>query len=69
MNSRLTKRSPVRTPKPARSTDSKGNVRVYIDLPPELVRRFNVLAAMRSVAKRVLLAQIVEEALTAAKVP
>lgn len=55
---------PVRT---AASTTSTGTQRVYVDLPAESVRRFNVLAAMRSMPKRLLLTQIVEEALKAAK--
>ena len=50
------------------TTDSRGSKRVYIDLPAESVRRFNILAATRGVAKRALLAQIVEEALKAAKI-
>ncbi len=47
--------------------DSRGNVRVYIDLPSALVRKFNVLAAMRGLSKRGLLAQIVEQAVNDAK--
>lgn len=53
--------------KPATRTSS-GTQRVYVDLPTELVRKFNVLAAMRSQPKRALLAQIVEEAVTSAKI-
>lgn len=66
MQSKILKRAPARASAP---TDSKGNKRVYIDLPANSARRFNVLAAMRGVPKRELLAQIVEEALKAANVP
>ncbi|RTL17983.1 MAG: hypothetical protein EKK55_21905 [Rhodocyclaceae bacterium] len=59
------KRTPA--PKPA-TTTSKGTKRVYIDLPVDLARRFNILAATRSVGKRALLAQIVEKELKEAGV-
>ena len=64
MNTKRTTR-PTTTPKAA--VDSRGTQRVYIDLPKDSVQRFNVLAAMRSMPKRALLAQIVEEALKANK--
>lgn len=62
------KRTP-RAVKPAKAatSTSTGTMRVYVDLPVESARRFNVLAAMRSMPKRVLLTEIVEEALKAAK--
>lgn len=63
----ITKRAPKGAPKPA--TTTRGTTRVYVDLPAESVRRFNVLAAMRAVPKRLLLAQIVEDALKEANVP
>lgn len=50
------------------TTTSTRTQRVYIDLPVESVRRFNVLAAMRSMPKRKLLEAIVEDALKAANV-
>lgn len=63
-----TKRA-TRTTRPATApTDSRGTMRVYVDLPKESVRRFNVLAAMRGMPKRALLAQIVEEAVKAANI-
>ena len=65
MNKRTTPAK--RTPTSATRTSS-GTQRVYVDLPTELVRKFNVLAAMRSQPKRALLAQIVEEAVTSAKI-
>lgn len=54
-------------PAKATPTDSRGNVRVYIDLPSDLVRRFNVMAASRDQPRRALLAEIVRDALAAAK--
>lgn len=57
----------TRAPKRADATDSRGMKRVYVDLPAASVQRFNVLAAMRNMPKRMLLASIVEEALKAAK--
>lgn len=63
-----TKRAVKGAPKPA-TTTTRGTVRVYVDLPAESVRRFNVLAAMRSVPKRLLLTQIVEDVLKDAKIP
>lgn len=59
-----TKRTPRQR---ASAITSSGTQRVYIDLPVDAVRRFNVLAATRGVPKRALLAEIVEEALKAAK--
>ena len=47
----------------SRATTSKGTQRVYVDLPADLVRRFNILAATRALPKRTLLSQIVEAAL------
>lgn len=62
------KSTAARTPASAlRMTDSRGTQRVYVDLPADLVRRFNVLAATRGMPKRGLLAQIVEDAVKAAK--
>jgi len=64
MNTKRTAATPKRA---ATATDSRGTMRVYIDLPVESVRRFNVLAATLSMPKRTLLAQIVEDALKASK--
>lgn len=64
---RTPRASTAKTPRAATSTTSSGTQRVYVDLPADSVRRFNVLAAMRSMPKRALLTQIVEEALKAAK--
>ena len=47
--------------------DSAGNVRVYIDLPAELVHKLNVLAALKNKAKRKLLAEIVSAAVAEVK--
>lgn len=65
---------PKPTPKNARlippdppSADSHGNIRVYIDLPSDLVRKFNVLAAMRGIPKRILLAEMVRDAVADVK--
>lgn len=62
------------TPKTARltaptppPTDAKGNVRVYVDLPAELARKFNVLAASRGIPKRILLAEVVKAAVADVK--
>lgn len=48
--------------------DSKGLVRIYVDIPAEMARRFNILAATRGVPKRALMTDIVGAALAAAKV-
>ncbi len=52
--------------------DSKGNQRVYVDLPKVLVTKFNVMAAMKGVTKRsymsALLADAINRAATEAKV-
>lgn len=57
---------PAPAPSPPAKTavvDSRGYVRVYIDLPPDIVRRFNIMAATRGQPKRVLLAELVRNAL------
>jgi hypothetical protein len=41
---------------------------VYIDIPGDLVRKLNVLAAMRSVSKRALIADLVRREVDAAGV-
>lgn len=48
----------------ATPVDSKGNRRIYVDMPATLVTRLNVQAAMRSIPKRVLMAQLLADALT-----
>jgi hypothetical protein len=64
MSTKPKPKAPAPAPAPV---DSRGNVRVYIDLPPDVARKFNVLAAMRGVAKRVLLAEIVRDAVAEVK--
>lgn len=46
--------------------DSKGNRRIYVDLPGPLVTRFNVLAAMKSVTKRALITALLTDAINRA---
>ncbi len=46
--------------------DSKGNRRVYVDLPASLITRMNVLAAMRSVTKRALITSLLTDAINRA---
>lgn len=53
-------------PAPAPAADSKGNRRVYVDLPAPLITRMNVLAAMRSVTKRALIASLLTDAINRA---
>lgn len=48
------------------SVDSKGNQRVYVDLPRGLVQRFNVLAAMKGVTKRGLMTSLLTDAINRA---
>ena len=52
--------------------DSKGNRRIYADLPASLITKFNILAATRGVTKRslitTLLADAINRAATEAKV-
>jgi hypothetical protein len=48
------------------SVDSKGNQRVYVDLPRALVVKFNVLAAMRGVTKRAYMTALFSDAITRA---
>ena len=67
MNKPTPKNARVTAPAPP-TTDAKGNLRVYIDLPTDVVRRFNVLAAMRGVPKRTLLAEIVRLAVADVKI-
>lgn len=45
-----------------RATDSKGNVRVYADLPAKLVKALSILAIQRDMSKKEMLAHLVEEA-------
>lgn len=58
---------------PAPAVDSKGNRRIYVDLPAPLITRMNVLAAMRGMQKRVLIATLLTDAInraaTEAKLP
>lgn len=51
------------TPTKTVVVDSRGYTRVYIDLPPDIVRRFNIMAATRGQPKRTLLAELVRNAL------
>lgn len=44
-------------------TDSKGNQRVYVDLPRALVTRLNVMAAQRNMQKRVLITSLLMNAI------
>lgn len=53
-------------PTPAQAVDSKGNRRIYVDLPAPLITRMNVLAAMRSVTKRALVTTLLTEAVNRA---
>lgn len=48
------------------SVDSKGNQRVYVDLPRALVVKFNVLAAMRGVTKRSYMTALFSDAIARA---
>lgn len=43
--------------------DSKGNRRIYVDLPAQLITRLNVLAAMKNVTKRGLVTQLLSDAI------
>lgn len=51
---------------PAPMVDSKGNRRIYVDLPASLITRMNVLAAMRGLQKRVLIATLLTDAINRA---
>ena len=51
---------------PAPAVDSKGNRRIYVDLPTPLITRMNVLAAMRGLQKRVLIATLLTDAINRA---
>ena len=51
---------------PAPAVDSKGNRRIYVDLPTPLITRMNVLAAMRGMQKRVLIATLLTDAINRA---
>lgn len=51
---------------PASMVDSKGNRRIYVDLPASLIVRFNVLAAMKGVTKRALLTTLLSDAISRA---
>lgn len=46
------------------SADVRGMTRVYIDLPIHLSQEFEIMAIRRRVSKRVLLAMLVERAVT-----
>lgn len=56
----------------AKPVDSKGNRRIYVDLPSALITRLNIQAASREVTKRAwistLLADAIKRADTEAKV-
>lgn len=62
------KSKPATPPRGPPLTDSRGSVRVYIDLPADVVRQFNILAATRGVPKRTLLADIVRAAVADVKI-
>jgi len=53
-------------PAPLSAVDSKGNRRIYVDLPAPLITRMNVLAAMRSVTKRALITMLLTDAINRA---
>lgn len=50
----------------AATVDSKGNQRVYVDLPKALVTKFNVMAAMKGVTKRSYMSALLAEAINRA---
>lgn len=61
------KSAPAPTPQPIVATvDSKGNQRVYVDLPKALVMKFNVMAAMKGVTKRSYMSALLAEAINRA---
>lgn len=61
------KSTPAQTPTPIVATvDSKGNQRVYVDLPKALVTKFNVMAAMKGVTKRSYMSALLAEAINRA---
>jgi metal-responsive CopG/Arc/MetJ family transcriptional regulator len=59
------KSTPAPTPIVA-TVDSKGNQRVYVDLPKSLVTKFNVMAAMKGVTKRSYMSSLLAEAINRA---
>ena len=50
----------------AATVDSKGNQRVYVDLPKALVTKFNVMAAMKGVTKRSYMSSLLQDAINRA---
>lgn len=61
------KSAPASTLQPvAAVVDSKGNQRVYVDLPKALVMKFNVMAAMKGVTKRSYMSALLAEAINRA---
>lgn len=54
------------TPQAPPMVDSKGNQRIYVDLPRALVQRYNILAAMRGVNKRTLITSLLTDAINRA---
>lgn len=64
MSSKRNTSAPPPAPSPAakRPTDSRGNVRIYADIPAPVARAFSILAARKEMAKKDLLAEIVSDA-------
>ncbi len=60
------KKTASAAPPPTQAVDSKGNRRIYADIPDALVKKFNVLAAMRGVTKRSLITALLTDAITRA---
>ena len=63
MATKKTVPAPAPAPAPA---DAKGNRRLYADVPAPLITRLNVLAAMKGVTKRALIASLLSDAITRA---
>jgi hypothetical protein len=49
---------------PRLPTDSRGNKRVYTDVPAHIAQEFAILAIRRKVSKRALMAQLIMDAVT-----
>lgn len=48
------------------AVDSKGNRRIYVDLPTPLITKMNVLAAMKGVTKRAIITMLLTDAVNRA---
>ncbi len=58
-----------KTSQPARRTtgppvDSRGNVRIYTDVPKNIAQEFSILAVRRETSKRALMAELIMDAVT-----